>query len=280
MKQLRRCDTVAVADDAYRRSDFLLAQYGFKHEKELSGLVDADVVGMTANPVVRSLLNRAVLQQVVLSQALEVKLKADLLRMAHVNLATKQKTVTSGIEAAALMSASLKSDSLEKTRKELKLLDPDRPRPADSIRSLASVLANSREQMLDYLEQRTLAMQAQSFSGSSSSAQAGVRSWNFFASDVLQYGAQTIPPRSSLHVCFWIAACFTNPGTAQNYLTFLRNICTMSGFPRLEWDLNDVKMTIRGLKKWSLRNWGGPSRIMFLLKEAGMAALVWQHWWY
>jgi hypothetical protein len=74
-----------------------------------------------------------------------------------------------------------------------------------------------------------------------------LKHWHGFAFGVLDYEAtMTLPPRNGVDVCRW-ACLFSNAGTAQNYVSNLRWVCTFIQ-EGLLWDTDSLKQLIKGIK--------------------------------
>ena len=100
----------------------------------------------------------------------------------------------------------------------------------------------------------------------------GLKLWTIFAEQVLGYPKGcSIPPSEADHVVKYIGM-FTNPGTAQNYISNLRLACSYAGKDIKHWD-TEVRMTLRGLKKNDFKLYNGPQRVKLFLTELHIQAL-------
>jgi hypothetical protein len=97
---------------------------------------------------------------------------------------------------------------------------------------------------------------------------AGLRAWHLYATGVHGYDEKaTLPPYSSQHVCGWLTL-FSNPGTAANYLSYLRWACRE--FRKdLSWSDAAVGSLLRSMRKVDLytRIAGMPEGVRFAEQE-------------
>ena len=102
-----------------------------------------------------------------------------------------------------------------------------------------------------------------------------LRLWVAFATGLLGYDMPScIPPSCSEHVQKYVATMFTNPGTASNYVYYLRVGCSEVGDSKMAWDDYGVQVALKGVKKINLELWGGPSRIAWLMTSVWVISLM------
>ena len=83
---------------------------------------------------------------------------------------------------------------------------------------------------------------------------------------LLDYGEKTLPVTCAMHVVMFIAI-FHNAGTASNYISYLHFAHKFYAWPYKQWDTEEVRLALKGLKKLNLADYGGPSNVKFLLTE-------------
>ena len=105
------------------------------------------------------------------------------------------------------------------------------------------------------------------------SVASGLRLWHQFAVQHLRYSAEaTLPPRSTSDVLH-LVALFKNPGTATNYVSYVRWACALSQLS-MERFGGQVQMALKGLKKQREESLTGHLRVSTLLTEDRVAQLV------
>ena len=120
--------------------------------------------------------------------------------------------------------------------------------------------------VLQLLDRRGAQLQLETRRRSLGSAASALRAWHGFAVAMLGYeAARTLPPRSEQDVVRWVST-FRNFGTAANYVGFLRWAARALDLG-LEWDGQRIGMTLKGGKKWALRNVGSEASARRLLTE-------------
>ena len=98
------------------------------------------------------------------------------------------------------------------------------------------------------------------------STKSGLRLWQSFATDFLDYdNLATIPPRSGSDVCKYVYL-FNNHGTCANYISHLRWACNNQNV-NMEWDTGELKQAMKGIGQLSTFYFQGPLGCIFLMTE-------------
>ena len=101
----------------------------------------------------------------------------------------------------------------------------------------------------------------------------GLRAWHAFAVSVLGYSAEeSLPPASSQHVLMFLAL-FQNAGTAANYVGCIAWACKYWGLG-LQWQDDEVKLAMQGLKKQQQQRTCGILSSPLLLDQTTVSRLV------
>ena len=126
--------------------------------------------------------------------------------------------------------------------------------PRSAITSLASAKRKGMAmEVQEALRNRELELRLSSQRKSLPQVAAGLRAWHAFATEILDYdAAATIPPQSTEDVASFLA-CFSNGGTAANYLSYVRWACR-EFHKSLAWSQPSLGSLIRSIKKMDLLN--------------------------
>ena len=147
-------------------------------------------------------------------------------------------------------------------------LEPSTPR--ERIAALGGL---DRAERVQLLEARVATLKLTTQRKSLPSVASGLRCWHAFATSVLSYReTDTLPPKCARHIVSFVAI-FQNPGTARNYVSYVRWACV---FHRLsaDWHDQELQMVLRGLDKdYMARNLGQLSNKP-VLTETLVAQLV------
>ena len=82
-----------------------------------------------------------------------------------------------------------------------------------------------KEKLQRTLASRGMWTQLQAIQGGTKPFISGIRAWAQFAISVFGYALSCVlPPLTAAHMVAFVS-CFMNPGTAQNYVTHVRNGC-------------------------------------------------------
>ena len=82
------------------------------------------------------------------------------------------------------------------------------------------------------------------------STKSGLRLWQSFAVDFLDYdNLASLPPRSGSDVCKYVYL-FNNHGTCANYISHLRWACNHQNV-NMDWDTSELKQAMKGIGQLS-----------------------------
>ena len=116
------------------------------------------------------------------------------------------------------------------------------------------------------LEERARLLRVECKKGSLSSVASGLLAWHAFATDILGYSeSETFPPKQDVDVCKFVAI-FKNPGTAANYIGYVKWACTHFSMVT-GWYSPTVTLTLKGMRAEHLRATGGPALAKVLLTD-------------
>ena len=151
----------------------------------------------------------------------------------------------------------------------------ERLKPRSLMHDLNHVAANhGLGEVEELLSDRLAAVRGYNYKGSWRIVQSGIRLWVAFATQFLDYNmACVLPPLCSEHVQKYVATMFSNPGTAYNYVCYLRIGCSEMGDDKMLWDDHGVQVALKGVKKINLEKWGRPARIAWLMTYTWVMSL-------
>ena len=105
------------------------------------------------------------------------------------------------------------------------------------------------------------------------SVASGLHVWPAFATDILGYSEdETLPPKQDVDICKFLAI-FKNPGTATNYVGYIKFASTHLTMVTSWWSPT-VTLTLKGLRVEHLRTNGGPSITKVLRTDEWVAQLA------
>ena len=140
-----------------------------------------------------------------------------------------------------------------------------------TVRKLAA--AGQNNEITQLLEERARLLRVECKKGSLSSVASGLHAWHAFATDILGYSeSETLPPKQDVDVCKFLAI-FRNPGTAANYVGYLKWACTHFSMVTSWWSPT-VTLTLKGMRAEHLRTTGGPALVNVLLTDDWVAKLA------
>lgn len=252
-ESLRQLDKADDSQMWHHEAALVLMSKGFEYLHQLDGLQRRDIARWSDNQRVQSLLSLAV---TVINESAESKRQKR-----HHELVSSQ---------VAALSAADVADQSRKVAVQNPAWQSGGPR--DQIAALRHMDEESR---LLVLEARAAELKTQTQRKSLPSVASGLRCWHSFANQVLQYrDEETLPPKCARHVVQFVGI-FRHPGTARNYVSYLRWACA---FHRLDtsWCDQEVQMVIRGLEKSHVASISGQLSDRPLLTEQLVALLVQQ----
>ena len=108
--------------------------------------------------------------------------------------------------------------------------------------------------------------------GSLDSVASGSHVWHTFATDILGYSEdETLPPKRDVDICKFLAI-FKNPGTATNYIGYVRWASTHLSMVT-DWWSPTVTLTLKGMRAELLRTTGGPAIAKVFSQMSGWRSL-------
>jgi hypothetical protein len=222
---------------------------GFKAVEDLAGLPTPSIEKITMVPREQTLLTKVVHEM----NWLAAQGRVERIRRSMGLQQPEKSGPRSAIQIAATLTPQQLA-SLEKSNEELQQqlkvqLDKGPRRAIDSM-----VKARERGQtkeLQEMLANRETELRLSSQRKSLPQVAAGLKAWHIFATGVLQYSAEaTLPPESSSDVSKFLL-CFSNPGTAANYLSYIRWSCRE--FKKsLLWSDSSLTSLIGSIKKQDL----------------------------
>lgn len=270
-------DDVKAAPEIYKLAGLRLALNGYNDIRELDSVVAQDISPAVANTAVRMAICRAIALQTRLGNATRSRRVQIALEQAEV--ATRVRHIN-GEQVAANVAKNAQADALDKIDEKFEEFGvqrtKDRPKPRSLIKDLNKVVANhGHSKVEELLNEKVAVVRGFNWKGSWRSIQSGIRLWVAFATGFLGYDMPScIPPSCSEHVQKYIATMFTNPGTASNYVYYLRVACSEVGDNKMAWDDYGVQVALKGVKKINMQLWGGPSRIAWLMTNVWVISLM------
>ena len=143
--------------------------------------------------------------------------------------------------------------------------------PKKTVQKLAA--AGQDAEVTRLLEERARILRVECKKGSLSSVASGLHAWHAFATDILGYSeSETLPPKQDVDVCK-VLAIFRNPGTAANYVGYVKWACTHLSMVTSWWSPT-VTLTLKGMRAEHLRATGGPALAKVLLTDEWVAQLA------
>jgi len=127
--------------------------------------------------------------------------------------------------------------------------------PRGAIRAAGSAAADGVD-VTSILVGRAKMLQVEVVRKSLPSVASGLKAWHSFAVEVLKYEEDSsLPPREGKHMVAY-ASIFRCSGTAANYVGYVRWACKTFDLS-LEWDVPEVRTVVNGIKKKTVRLFGG-----------------------
>ena len=277
-------DEEMVSWDTYQAAAYRCVLFGFDKWEGLDGVLPEDVALMVSDPAVRTALTRLARKATVIAGALRLQQDERFRRQAIFEAQTSRKrsiTDADVVAAELLAQPTITAESIDipfkglaRNRGKTAVTPLDmKPRPRQLLSELMIAGCGDGEKVQECLDQRAKQLKLANIAKSKPATISGLKLWTNFAEQVLGYPRGcAIPPSEADHVVKYIGV-FTNPGTAQNYISNLRFACTYAGKDNKHWDTEEVRMTLRGLKKIDFKLYKGPKRVKFLLTELHIRAL-------
>ncbi len=176
-------------------------------------------------------------------------------------MAGMQVAEDAGPKSAFQIASTLRPDMLEQITLTVQQGLEDMGIPASHAhiacppRQAVAMLGDARREgknVLQVLDDSEQALRLETVRKSLPQVAAGLKCWHMFAVDVLEYDdCATLPPDRSKDVCRWMA-CFSNAGTACNYLSYVRWVCRHYR-KGMDWDDDALRQLVKGLQRRSLR---------------------------
>ena len=222
---------------------------GFRSIDELAGLTEAAQGKVTNVPKELSMLSRAVSDM----DTLKAQSRATQLRQKLGVAQPEGRGPRSAWDLAATLSVEelrLLDVSTQELSKELGISLQQGPRSA-THQLIAAKKAGRTSEVEQVLRDRELQLRLSQQRKSLPQVASGLKAWHLYATGILGYSEEaTLPPYSSEHVCGWLTL-FANPGTAANYLSYLRWACRE--FRKdLSWSDSAVASLLKSMKKVDL----------------------------
>lgn len=124
--------------------------------------------------------------------------------------------------------------------------------PANAISSLASARVAGQSGVQELLDKRVALLKLEANRKSLATVAAGLKSWHSFAVNVLGYRAEvTLPPRSEMDAMKFLTI-FRNAATGCNYIGYVKWTCVYLSLSTT-WFGDELKLVMKGAKKWALR---------------------------
>ena len=234
------------------QATMVLVSRGFLYSAHLEGLYPDQVAKWSGTAAVQALLRQAVLKANDKGQQLKRQ------RLCAQTLGGPDNASSSAHVA----------EFLRKYEPRLK------PEPSmGPSKTLAALVAMPQGQAEQWLSTAAAGLKISSQQSSLPSVSSGLRLWHSFAVEHLRYAEdQTLPPRSACDALHFLAL-FRNPGTARNYVSYVRWACVAFHLSTLWWD-GQVELALKGLKKQHQANLAGHLRETALLTEDLMAQIL------
>ena len=179
----------------------------------------------------------------------------------------------SAIAVAGEMSQNMVTQAHEKWSMEIHQICRDvfGSGPKKTVQKLAA--AGQDAEVTRLLEERARFLRVECKKGSLSSVASGLHAWHAFATDILGYSeSETLPPKQDVDVSKFLAI-FRNPGTAANYVGYVKGACTHLSMVTSWWSPT-VTLTLKGMRAEHLRAAGGPALAKVLLTDEWVAQLA------
>ena len=149
-------------------------------------------------------------------------------------------------------------------------MSPVRLGPAKALATLAAMPQQQAQCVLQSASDR---LKTSSQLRSLPSVASGLRLWRNFALQLLNYAAdRSLLPRSAQDIVQFVSI-FRNPGTAANYVGYVKWACVFQGLS-LHWHTGQVTMALKGLKKQAEASCEGQLLESKLLDEDTMLKLI------
>ena len=127
--------------------------------------------------------------------------------------------------------------------------------------------------MLELLQTRAAALRLESRRSSLPQIASALKCWHAFSIAVLQVPAhRTLPPRSSADVEAFVAI-FRSAGTAQNYVSAMKWVCTHMKLS-VDWYSSSLQFTLQGARRLAQSKHGGPQHAKMVLTDEIVNKLV------
>ena len=250
---LQLMEASAVCELWHLEAALVLVSKGFEQLQQLDGLYRKDLKSWSDNARVQTLLFKA----------LDAVTNAETVKRARIS-SGQPKLEAQHISADAVACQAnefwAEADGLN--------VSPGGPR--DRVAALAKIQAHEAQRMLEI---KAASLKASTQKRSLASVASGLRCWHQFAVTVLQYRPEeTLPPKCARDIVYFVAI-FQNPGTARNYVSYVRWACVLH---RLDcaWFDPEVQMVLRGLDKHYIESLPGQLSDKPLLTEDMVARLV------
>lgn len=271
-------DQNKAAPTVYKTAAFVAVLNGITEWRGLDGLDRMEATMLSNNPSVKGVLLRcahvaAIEGETAMQQYIQCKAAET-----YEKFNDEQMNLRDAARAAEDVVGAVTEDYAMELAKEYKELGfPPKSAQARPREMVASCTSADPARVRAALMRRGRMLKATNVAKSSAAVASGVKMWKLFAKQVLEYPEdKTIPITLSQHVVMFIST-FTNGGTAGNYLSHLRFIHRYGGFETKALDADEVALTLKGLKKENLRDYGGPKKCKYVLMEDKVRALAAYH---
>ena len=144
--------------------------------------------------------------------------------------------------------------------------------PREAIRAAGRAVTEGVD-VTSLMVGRAKMMQVEVVKKSLPSVASGLKAWHGFAVEVLKYEEDaSLPPREGKHMVAYVSV-FRCSGTAANYVGYVRWACKTFDLS-LEWDTAEIKAVINGIKKRTVRQFGGRLPQKWLLTSSIVCQVV------
>jgi len=267
----RSVDSVVSAPVTYRQAGLALASRGVVQWQELQGLTPASVDSLAVDPITRSAIARCVSVATLRYKASEeYKAESSIIQAwmeARDGVPEGSGNAQSSVQSlpSQVSEAAWQQHDMNSTQAGMSPFQQSQ-RPTTSFSELGVAMQRNPEAARKAMEDRRDMLARASVQGSAPMVRSALKLWHFFAMLMFGYNENaTLPPKEARHVSCWLTM-FRNPGTAQNYVSYLRWACRFEGFS-LHWDTDMVKQTLNGMRKCHLKWFHGANVCKFKLRN-------------